>query len=61
MVIEIAFELVVGIAGEPHFAHALVGHFEELPTASSGDVVPGDKYGSLLQHMLVASAFGVVH
>lgn len=59
--IETAFELAIGIVGEPHLAHAPVGHFEELPTAFAGDAVAGDKKDSLLQHMLVDSAFGVVH
>lgn len=61
MVIETAFELVVGLVGETHLAHAPVRHFEELPTAFAGDAVAGDKNDSLLQYMLVGSAFGAVH
>lgn len=59
--IETAFGLAVGIVGEPHLANAQTGHSEELPTAFAGDAVAGDKKDSLLQHMLVDSAFGVVH
>lgn len=58
--IETEFELAVGIVGGPHLAVPM-GHSEELPTAFAGDVVAGDKKDSLLQHMLVDFAFGVVH
>jgi len=58
--IETAFELGVGIVGEPHLVVPM-GHSEELPTAFADGVVAGDKKDSLLQHMLVDSVFGVVH
>lgn len=61
MVIETAFELVVGIVGEPHLADVPVGHFEELPTAFAGDVAAEEKNDNLLQHTSGDSAFGVVH